>query len=240
MAIKRNKKSKPKAEPKEKAASNKVSLSKQFQGLDTSDPGQWPFLPQLVACIVVALLVVGAAWFVVLSDKYTALEVAQRQELELKGEFLRKWRIAVDLKNLEAKQQQVQQYVTLLEAKLPSEAQLDSLLRDISNAAEGSGLSVEVLKAEPVVRQEYYLEQPISVNLTGKGYHEFGRFAEALAALERIVTLDSVTLEPMDPKLGEVSGVRLKGTLRTYRYMSEAERTGSQQNSSSTQQAGRR
>ena len=233
MAIRKNKKSKPKVEPKEKQASNKVSLSKQFQGLDMNDPGQWPFLPQLVACIVAALMVVGAAWVFVLSDQYAGLETAQRQELQLKEEFLRKWRIAVNLRNLEEQQHQVQRYVTELEARLPSEAQLDSLLRDISHAAEGSGLSVEVLRAEPVVTQEYYLEQPISVDLTGKGYHDFGRFAQALAALERIVTLDSVTMEPMNPALGEISGVRLKGTLRTYRYMSETERA-------SDRQAGRR
>ena len=227
MATNRNKKRKPKAEPKEKRVSNKVSWNKQFQGLDMNDPGQWPLLPQLVACIVVAILVVVAAWFVVLSDKHASLERAQAQEFQLKDEFLRKWRVAVNLKSLQAQQEQVQQYVSQLEAKLPNATQLDSLLRDISNAAENSGLSVEVLRAEAAVKREYYIEQPIRVEMTGKGYHDFGRFAEALAELERIVTLDSVELVPIDAQLGEVSGVKLKGTLRTYRYMSDAERSSS-------------
>lgn len=225
MATNRNKKRKPKAELKEKRVSNKVSWNRQFQGLDTNDPGQWPFLPQLAVCMLVAALVVAAAWFLVLNDKYSSLERAQAQEFQLKDEFLRKWRVAVNLKSLQSQQEQVQQYVSQLEAKLPNAAQLDSLLRDISNAAESSGLSVEVLKAEPFVKKEYYIEQPISVEMTGKGYHDFGRFAETLASLERIVTLDSVELVPLNSELGEVSGVRLKGTLRTYRYMSDAERS---------------
>ncbi|MGL4668318.1 MAG: type 4a pilus biogenesis protein PilO [Saezia sp.] len=224
MAIKR--KSKPKAEPKEKLArkKNKESVSKQFQGLDMSDPGQWPFLPQLLICFIVVLFVVGVAWVMLLSSSYEALENGERQELQLKEDFLGKWRIAVNLESLQEKQTQVQQYVAQLEARLPSEAQLDSLLRDISSAAEGSGLSVEVLKAENVVTQDYYKEQPISIRMTGKSYHDFGKFAEALAVLERIVTLDSVTLEPIDAKLGEASGVKLQGTLRTYRYTNEEER----------------
>lgn len=239
MATKKSKKGKRVAEPKNEvtAKKNKVSIAKQFQGLDMSEPGLWPFYPQLMLFVLVSLAVVVVAWFFVLDASYQAIETAKRQEITLKEEFTKKWTISRNLEALMEKRDKVMAYVTLLEKKLPDETEMENLLRQISAAAETNNLKVITLKALPVIAQEYYVEQPIAVKLGGGSYHDVGRFAEALASLERIVTLDSVTLSSNDPNVGEASGITLDGVLKTYRYgqadqdsNSESGQTGNRSN----------
>lgn len=241
MATKKSKKGKQAAEPKKEVAAkkNKVSISKQFQGLDMSEPGLWPFYPQLMLCILVSVIVVILAWYFVLSDSYEAIEAAERQEIALKEEFTKKWTISRNLDALMVKRDKVMAYVTLLERKLPDETEMENLLRQISTAAETNKLKVITLTALPVIAQEYYVEQPIAVKLGGDSYHDVGRFAEALASLERIVTLDSVTLSSNDPNAGEVAGITLDGVLKTYRY-GQADQEGSQEDNSRSGQTGNR
>jgi type IV pilus assembly protein PilO len=43
------------------------------------------------------------------------------------------------------------------------------------------------------VKQEFFIEQPISIDATGD-YHSFGSFVSSLAALPRIVTLHDFTI----------------------------------------------
>ena len=114
-------------------------------------------------------------------------------------------------------------YVESLERQLPDNAQMDVLLSNISKASAANRLILEALEAQPRILRDYYVEQPIAIVVSGKRYEDFATFAQSLAGLDRIVTLDDVTLVPVDPEKGEAAGLRLQGTLRTYRYMSPDE-----------------
>lgn len=214
-----------KAKPVDESDRPKESVLQQFQGLDVNQIGLWPFGPRLVVYFIIALLVLVLAWLLILNGKYAEYENIKLRQNALEQDFVETM-TRVKGSNLEKELEMTQSHVALLEARLPDEANMASLLESINRAGVDSQLDVKKLRAEPLIKREYYAEQPIFISIEGESYHDFGRFAEALAALERIVTLDNIVLAPADINAGErrgMLGVKLEGTLKTYRYLADDE-----------------
>jgi type IV pilus assembly protein PilO len=196
----------------------------QFRGLDTRQPGQWPILPKLGSWLLLAALVVGLGWFLLLSAKNDELEAERAKEPSLKSDYRGKLAQAVNLPELRKQKQQVEEYVTQLEKQLPGKAEMDALLSDINQAGIGRGLQFELFRPGSVSVKDYYAELPISVRVTGR-YHDIGAFAADVANLSRIVTLHDMTLSPSaGGAAAATSGLlAMDATARTYRYLDAAE-----------------
>jgi type IV pilus assembly protein PilO len=196
----------------------------QFRGLDTRQPGQWPILPKLGSWLLLAVLVVGLGWFLLLSAKNDELEAERAKEPSLKSNYRGKLAQAVNLPELRKQKQQVEEYVTQLEKQLPGKAEMDALLSDINQAGIGRGLQFELFRPGSVSVKDYYAELPISVRVTGR-YHDIGAFAADVANLSRIVTLHDMTLSPSaGGATAATSGLlAMDATARTYRYLDAAE-----------------
>ncbi|MFM9900530.1 MAG: type 4a pilus biogenesis protein PilO [Polaromonas sp.] len=194
-----------------------VKLKDQFTGLDVNDPASWPFLPRYALCVVVAVVVVVALWFVWLSTSDEELSAEQAKEIQLKDDYKKKLAQAVNLEGLKKQREQVQQYVTQLEKQLPSKAEMDALLSDINQAGLGRSLQFELFRPGQVTVKEYYAELPIAVRVTGK-YHDIGAFAADVSNLSRIVTLNNLNLTP-----GKDGNLILDTTAKTFRYLDSEE-----------------
>jgi type IV pilus assembly protein PilO len=192
-------------------------IQSQFNGLDPKDPSVWPIVPRAMILVVIALSVLGLAWFVWLTDLQTALETEQASETTLKEDFNKKLTKAVNLDALKKQREQVQQYVNLLEKQLPGKAEMSALLSDINQAGIGRSLQFEFFRPGQMSVKEYYAELPISIRITGK-YHDIGFFASDIAHLSRIVTLNNIALTPA--KDGALS---MDATARTFRYLDQEE-----------------
>jgi len=190
-------------------------VKREFTGLDPNDPSMWPDLPRRLLLSVVAVLVVVALWYVWLSDLSTQLESEQRREVELRAEYTQKLGQAVNLDLLKAQLDQVRQYVKQLEKQLPSKAEMDALLSDINQAGLGRGLQFELFRPGKEEIRDYYAELPITVRISGP-YHDVGMFVSDIAHLSRIVTLNSLTLLPVQGKSG---GMSMDATAKTFRYL---------------------
>ena len=198
---------------------------RQFRGIDPNDPGQWPLIPRMAAYLALIVLVIFAAWFVVISDKKDELETAENAEVKLKEEFKEKIAKAVHINKLQEIKKNVEGYVQDLEGRLPNESQIDELVKDISASGIQNGLEFTSLKPEQHKETEYYIEQPITMKALSPGYNNVAYFAQKLAELRRIVTLTDIKLVPADMKDLQINGEQLiiEATLRTYRYMSPEE-----------------
>ena len=193
----------------------------QFQGLNPSDPGQWPLLPRLLAWLAVALAVLALGWFFLLSGAHDELEAARGQEPSLKQDYRAKLTQAVNLGELRKQKLQVQEFVTQLEKQLPGKAEMDALLSDINQAGLGRGLQFELFKPGQVEVKDYYAELPIALKVSGR-YHDVGAFAADVANLSRIVTLHNLAIAPAQAK--DLGGtLSMEATARTYRYLDQAE-----------------
>jgi type IV pilus assembly protein PilO len=115
----------------------------------------------------------------------------------------------------------VQEYVTQLEKQLPGKAEMDALLSDINQAGLGRGLQFELFRPGQVQVKDYYAELPIAIRVSGR-YHDIGSFAADVANLSRIVTLQNLSIAPLQAR--DSSGLlAMEATARTYRYLDELE-----------------
>jgi type IV pilus assembly protein PilO len=191
----------------------------QFRGLNPNEPGQWPLLPKTMTFAAVALLMVIAGWFIVLSSAHDELDSERNKEPTLKNDYKAKLAQAVNLGELRKQKLQVEEYVTQLEKQLPGKAEMDALLSDINQAGLGRGLQFELFKPGQVVLKDYYAELPISIRVAGR-YHDIGSFAGDIANLSRIVTLHNVNITSGK----DLSGIlTMEATARTYRYLDQNE-----------------
>jgi type IV pilus assembly protein PilO len=191
----------------------------QFRGLNPNEPGQWPLLPKTLTFAAVALAMVVAGWFVVLSTAHDELDGERNREPTLKTDYRNKLAQAVNLGELRKQKLQVEEYVTQLEKQLPGKAEMDALLSDINQAGLGRGLQFELFKPGQVVIKDYYAELPIAIRVSGR-YHDIGSFAADIANLSRIVTLHNLNIVAGK----DLSGVlTMEATARTYRYLDQTE-----------------
>jgi len=189
----------------------------QFRGLNPNDPSTWPAFPRYGLCLLCALAVIVALWFLWLKNSDDELQAAQTKEVGLREDYKKKLVQAVNLETLKKQREQVQQYVTQLEKQLPSKAEIDALLSDINQAGLGRSLQFEYFRPGAVVVKEYYAELPISLKITGR-YHDIGLFASDIANLLRLVTLNNLAILPA--RDGSLS---MDAIARTYRYLDPEE-----------------
>lgn len=192
-------------------------LAQDFRGLDPNDPGVWPPVPRIAALLAVLLAVLVAAWWFDWNPLTEKLEASERQERQLRDQWLSKKRQAV---NLDAHRQQLAQidreFGALLR-QLPNKAEMDSLLADINQAGLGRGLLFELFKPGGDVIRDFYAEMPIDVVVSGN-FHDLGAFAEDVARMPRIVSLQDIALA-----YNKDGRMELKGKAVTYRYLDEEE-----------------
>ena len=193
-----------------------------LNNIDINDIKKIGMAPTPVKAVLIVLACIGVAtagYFLDTTKQLDQLKIAAAQENSLKETFATKHRKAV---NLEAYKQQLDEMRSSFGAllrQLPNSTEIETLLTDISQTGIASGLEIEYFKPEGLNRKEFYAEYPIKLKVTGR-YHEFATFVSGVAALPRIVTLQDMTIAPIDPK----GGVKLSMdiTAVTYQYLDES------------------
>lgn len=197
----------------------------QLQGLDMRDLASWPTFPRYLFLVFVAVVVfVALWWFVIHQGVQSELKAAQEQEQDLRGEYSRKIKKALQLAELKKQREQVLQYVNVLEKQLPSKSEMDALLSDINQAGLGRSLQFELFRPGQLSLSDYYAELPIALRVTGK-YHDVGEFTSDVAHLSRIVTLNDLQIKPQNSDKDEAPSqiLQMEATAKTYRYLDEEE-----------------
>lgn len=198
----------------------------ELRDLDFRDVGRWPLLFRALA---IALLFVVATWLMVWQfvqkGNLPALEAAEAEQETLWNTFDTKQRKAA---NLEAYRQQlveIERSFGAMLRQLPGQTEVPSLLVDISQAGLASGLEEKLFQPQGEIRRDFYAELPIRIRLEG-GYHEFGKFVEAVAALPRIVTIHDVQLQGQPVVRGasrSQGAMTMDITAKTYRYLDDSD-----------------
>jgi type IV pilus assembly protein PilO len=191
----------------------------QFAGLDPNDPSRWPTFPRYLLLGAMAIAVMVVLWFVWLGDMGSQLESERSSEAQLRADYTRKLGQAANLDVLKDQLEQVRQFVTQLERQLPSNADMESLLSDISQAGQGRSLTFELIRPEQVVFRDFYVELPITMRVTGS-YHDIGLFVSDISHLSRIVTINNIELTPVQNRNDLVT---MDAIAKTFRYLDPEE-----------------
>lgn len=201
------------------------SLQSQFRGLGDRHPGLWPIVPRLFCAIGVVVAVMVGGYFGYWQGEIENRDKLIAEEQNLRTQYLAKIEQAANLDELRKQKAQVSQFVATLEKQLPNKAEMDKLLSDINQAGLGRGLVFDLFQPEGVVLKENYAEQPIKIRIFGN-YHDIAAFANDMAKLPRIVTLNEMefgvpTKDNTQPKDGSVLELNVKA--KTFRYLDPEE-----------------
>ena len=192
-----------------------------LRNLDFNNAGAWPIQVKIAACILLGVLIVGAVWYFIVSDKRVVLEQRERTELDLRKDFEQKQGRAANLEPLKQQLAQMEVMLQQMLRQLPSKNEMPDLIVDVSQTALASGITNELFQPGAENRLEFYAEKPIALRMVGT-YHQFGAFVSGVASLPRVVimTMHDISLTPRD---GNEATLELEGTVKTYRYLDEDE-----------------
>jgi type IV pilus assembly protein PilO len=200
-----------------------MSPSEWFEGLrkidindlDTNNMGSWPPAIKALAGVLLMVLVLALGYTFYISDQEDHLTLKREEESTLKEQFATKARMAANLELYTQQMKEMEASFGVLLRQLPSDTEVPGLLEDITRTGLGSGLEFEEIKLLPEVTQQFYIELPIQITVTG-AYHDLATFVSGVAGLPRIVTLHDFDLAPADPEGGPK--LRMSILAKTYRY----------------------
>ena len=190
-----------------------------FNSLDPQNMGSWPTAVKITVYIFVLLATLALAYFVVVRPLLNDIDNARAQEQSLLTEYQEKDSKLRNLRLYQVQVEQMEQTFGQLLLQLPKETEIPGLVEDINVTGVSSGLQFDTIKVEPEIKQEFFIELPISMVAKGD-YHAFGAFVSGLAALPRIVTLHDFVIEalPPDESKSEIPALRMTVQAKTYRY----------------------
>ncbi|MHC8297490.1 type 4a pilus biogenesis protein PilO [Pseudomonas sp. LB3P58] len=200
-----------------------MRLSDWFEGLrkidindlDTNNMGSWPPAIKALAGILLIILVLSLGYSFSISDLQSHLELKREEESTLKEQFANKAHMAANLDLYTQQMKEMENSFGVLLRQLPSDTEVPGLLEDITRTGLGSGLEFEEIKLLPENTQQFYIELPIQITVTG-AYHDLATFVSGVAGLPRIVTLHDFDLAPANPDGGPK--LRMSILAKTYRY----------------------
>lgn len=192
----------------------------QFNTLDMNNYGSWPLSVKVTCWIFVFLAVLALGYFVVIKSQLERIANEEAKEQSLLNEFREKDSKLRNLQRYQAQLQEMEANFNQQLEQLPKETEIPSLVEDINLTGVNSGLKFKNIRLENEVKQEFFIEQPISIEATGD-YHAFGAFATGIAALPRIVTLHDFTVEASQDatKKSDIPVVNYSVKAKTYRYV---------------------
>jgi type IV pilus assembly protein PilO len=187
-----------------------------FQNLP-KDVGAWPLAPRVAALVGFFVFLLAAGWWFFWRGQLDTLEQLQQQEAALKEEFVTKKTQAVNRESYVQQLSEIERSFGALLKQLPDKSEVEALLVEVNQSGMGRGLQFELFKPQAEVVREFYAELPIDIRLTGN-YHDFGAFASDIAKLDRIVTLNNITISP-----NKDGTLVLQSITKTFRYLDDVE-----------------
>lgn len=164
---------------------------------DPNASGLWPLPIKAAAIFLVCAVVAGGVVYLDTLDQIEALGAVQEKEAGLKTTFEEKQAKAVNLPDYQYQLTQIEASLDEMIKQMPTEAEVASLLVDISQTGLASGLEFKLFQPEAAILKDFYSELPIKIEVVGK-YEELGLFVSGLASLPRIVTVHNVDISPQD------------------------------------------
>lgn len=204
-----------------------------LNNLDFNNVGQWPALAKGIAVAVIIAVVAGAGYWFFTQHELEDLDKSRHTEQQLRQEFQAKQRVMANIDAYRAQIEEMQKMLKDMLRQLPTRTEMPDLLEDVSNTGKRNGLNFELFKPENEQPREFYAAKPISIKAHGN-YHQFGAFVSNVAAMSRIVTLESATLnveQTKDRKAAAAASEKplvIEATLQTYRYLEEDAETPGQ------------
>lgn len=194
-----------------------------FNNIDLKNAGSLPIAVKLVLLGILALMLLVAGYFILWRPAIEDYNQAEAKEQELRQTFLAKKGQAVKIEAYRQQMVDIEKTFGALLKQLPDRSEMDGLLTDINQSGLGRGLEFELFKPGQEVVSDFYAEMPIQIKVLGN-YHDIGAFATDVSRLSRIVTLNDLSISPLQKDVKGGGGTLvLEAIAKTYRYLDASE-----------------
>jgi type IV pilus assembly protein PilO len=183
--------------------------------LDMNNIGSWPTAVKAVAGALLVLVILLLGYNFHVSELGEQLDRQRSEEVSLKEQFAVKAHQAANLEAYTQQMTDMENSFGVLLRQLPSDTEVPGLLEDITRTGLDNGLEFEEIKLLPEVVQQFYIELPIQITVTGS-YHSLASFVSGVAGLPRIVTLHDFEVKPASADTH--TKLRMNILAKTYRY----------------------
>jgi Tfp pilus assembly protein PilO len=172
---------------------------------------------QVILFAIVGVLLYGAFWYFIYSPMEVERDQKATQRRNLQGEVDNAKTTAARLPEFRREVERKEATLQALSRILPSQKEVDDLLRKVQQLAAESSLNVLRFKPEATKPQNFYAEWPISLELDGS-YHNLAYFFDRLSRLSRIVNVSNLNVEAKkDPTIA--STIRATCTATTFVFI---------------------
>ena len=192
-----------------------------FNNIDFKNAGSLPMPVKLVLLGFLFLILLGLGYWFLWSPAIDEFNQAKAKEVELRQVFLTKKSQAIKVEAYKQQMIDIEKTFGALLKQLPDKSQMDGLLTDINQAGLGRGLEFDLFKPGQESVADFYAEMPIQIKIKGN-YHDIGAFATDISKLSRIVTLNDMSIAPMN-KDSKDSMLTMDAVAKTYRYLDSSE-----------------
>jgi type IV pilus assembly protein PilO len=152
-----------------------------------------PWYGQIGAFVALALLGVGAFWYVYVQPAEASL-ATRRAELDtLRAEITRGLATARQLPEFRSQVAGLQSQLERLRVVLPEERDVSDLLRRVQAMATQSNLTIRGFAPQAITTRQLHAEWPIGLQLEGT-YHDLGTFLERVSKFPRIINVTGLTI----------------------------------------------
>ena len=192
-----------------------------FNNIDFKNAGSLPMPVKLVLLSFLFLILLGLGYWFLWGSAIDEFNQAKAKEEELRQVFLTKKAQAIKVEAYKQQMIDIEKTFGALLKQLPDKSQMDGLLTDINQAGLGRGLEFDLFKPGQESVADFYAEMPIQIKIKGS-YHDIGAFATDISKLSRIVTLNDMSIAPMN-KDSKDSMLTMDAVAKTYRYLDSSE-----------------
>ncbi|HWB19872.1 MAG TPA: type 4a pilus biogenesis protein PilO [Phycisphaerales bacterium] len=153
--------------------------------------------------IVVLLAVPLAALKFLFMPRNADMKAAQEEIRVKQAQLDQLQEMVAQIPDIELELEKGRESIEEVEAKLPSEQEVDVILGQIWEAAKKNHLSIKSVKSLKPVPAANYMEQPLKVNIEGE-FDGFYQFLLDVETVPRITRIHQANLKRYDQKRGPV------------------------------------
>ena len=176
----------------------------------------------VVAGVIVALT--AANWYFLVDPMQTQITRSQATLRQLEDELIQKQSIANNLAQFKHEKEILERRLAQALTELPNEANVDDLIRSLSEIGTKSGLTINSIDPQGEQRKSFYAAIPIVMSVTGN-YHEIGVFLDSLSKLARIVNVTNIKMSGAKMHNDKLV-VNASYLATTFRFLPEAPAAG--------------
>src|SRR3954453_4608635 len=170
------------------------------------------------------ILLSAANWYFFIDPMQTQIQQRQATLRTLEDELIQKQSIANNLAQFKHEKEILERRLAQALTELPNEANIDDLIRSLSEIGTKSGLVINNIEPQAEQKQSFYASIPIVMSVTGN-YHEIGVFLDSISKLARIVNVTNIKMNAAK-MINEKLVVNATYVATTFRFLPETAPAG--------------